>query len=94
MSGYPVYRADNCGAQTFHCASWRLHRFADMFGSTAAQRAVWHYHPVISDESIPIAQSYDGVADMLLLDSHRTATQQLAVAAGKPRARDREVGGR
>jgi len=27
--------------------------------------------PIVDDESITIARSYDGVADMLLLDSHR-----------------------
>ena len=34
--------------------------------------------PVVSDESIAIAQSYDGVADMLLLDSHRPGDVQIS----------------
>jgi phosphoribosylanthranilate isomerase len=33
--------------------------------------------PVVSDESIAIAQSYDGIADMLLLDSHRPGDVQI-----------------
>jgi phosphoribosylanthranilate isomerase len=33
--------------------------------------------PVVDDESIAIAKSYDGVADMLLLDSHRPGDRQI-----------------
>jgi phosphoribosylanthranilate isomerase len=33
--------------------------------------------PVVGDESIAIAKSYDGVADMLLLDSHRRGDRQI-----------------
>jgi phosphoribosylanthranilate isomerase len=33
--------------------------------------------PVVGDESIAIAQSYDGIADMLLLDSHRPGDVQI-----------------
>ena len=33
--------------------------------------------PVTGDESVAIAQSYDGVADMLLLDSHRSGDVQI-----------------
>ena len=33
--------------------------------------------PVTGDESVAIAQSYDGVADMLLLDSHRPGDVQI-----------------
>lgn len=33
--------------------------------------------PVIGDESIAIARSYDGIADFLLLDSHRVADRQI-----------------
>jgi phosphoribosylanthranilate isomerase len=33
--------------------------------------------PVIGDESIAIAQSYDGLADLLLLDSHRAGDVQI-----------------
>jgi phosphoribosylanthranilate isomerase len=33
--------------------------------------------PVVGEESIAIAKSYDGVADMLLLDSHRPGDRQI-----------------
>jgi len=33
--------------------------------------------PVVGDESIAIAKSYDGIADMLLLDSHRPGDGQI-----------------
>jgi phosphoribosylanthranilate isomerase len=33
--------------------------------------------PAVVDESIAIAKSYDGVADMLLLDSHRPGDAQI-----------------
>jgi phosphoribosylanthranilate isomerase len=33
--------------------------------------------PVVGNESIPLAQSYDGIADMLLLDSHRRGDAQI-----------------
>jgi phosphoribosylanthranilate isomerase len=33
--------------------------------------------PVVGDESIAIARSYDGVADMLLLDSHQPGDRQI-----------------
>src|SRR5215510_9532976 len=33
--------------------------------------------PVLDEESISIAQSYDGIADMLLLDSHRPGDAQI-----------------
>jgi phosphoribosylanthranilate isomerase len=33
--------------------------------------------PVLGDESIAIAESYDGIADMLLLDSHRSGDVQI-----------------
>jgi phosphoribosylanthranilate isomerase len=33
--------------------------------------------PVTGDESIAVAQSYDGLADMLLLDSHRPGDVQI-----------------
>jgi len=33
--------------------------------------------PIVGDESITIARSYDGVADMLLLDSHRPGDMQI-----------------
>jgi phosphoribosylanthranilate isomerase len=33
--------------------------------------------PVVDDKSIAVAQSYDGIADMLLLDSHRPGDRQI-----------------
>jgi phosphoribosylanthranilate isomerase len=33
--------------------------------------------PVVGDESIAIAKSYDGIADILLLDSHRQGDRQI-----------------
>jgi phosphoribosylanthranilate isomerase len=33
--------------------------------------------PVVSEESIAIAQSYDGITDLLLLDSHRPGDSQI-----------------
>jgi phosphoribosylanthranilate isomerase len=33
--------------------------------------------PVVGDESIVIARSYDGIADMLLLDSHQPGDKQI-----------------
>jgi len=33
--------------------------------------------PVVSTESIAIAKSYDGIADLLLLDSHRAGDKQI-----------------
>jgi len=39
--------------------------------------------PVLDDESISLAQSYDGIVDMLLLDSHRPGDAQIG-ALGIP----------
>ncbi|MGC2159343.1 MAG: phosphoribosylanthranilate isomerase, partial [Pseudolabrys sp.] len=33
--------------------------------------------PVVGEESIAIARSYDGIADMLLLDSHQSGDRQI-----------------
>lgn len=33
--------------------------------------------PVIGDESVSVAKSYDGIADMLLLDSHKPGDKQI-----------------
>jgi phosphoribosylanthranilate isomerase len=43
--------------------------------------------PVIDEESICIAQSYDGKADMLLLDSHKPGDPQIG-ALGVPHSRE------
>ena len=42
-------------------------------GPLAVMRSI----PVVDDESIVIAKSYDGIADMLLLDSHRPGDRQI-----------------
>ena len=33
--------------------------------------------PVVGEESVPLAKAYDGVADILLLDSHRPGDKQI-----------------
>ena len=33
--------------------------------------------PVVGEESVEIARSYDGIADFLLLDSHRESDRQI-----------------
>jgi len=38
--------------------------------------------PVVDDESISVAKTYDGIADILLLDSHRSGDRQIG-ALGK-----------
>src|SRR5215475_3384872 len=38
--------------------------------------------PVVDDESIAVAKTYDGIADILLLDSHRSGDRQIG-ALGK-----------
>jgi phosphoribosylanthranilate isomerase len=45
--------------------------------------AIMRSVPVIDEESIAIAQAYDGIADFLLLDSHRSADRQIG-ALGIP----------
>jgi len=55
------------------CQAWRVYRFAHMLGTITVMRSI----PVIDDESVAIARSYDEVADMLLLDSHRPGDVQI-----------------
>jgi phosphoribosylanthranilate isomerase len=43
------------------------------YGTLTVMRSI----PIVDDESIAIARSYDGVADMLLLDSHRPGDVQI-----------------
>src|SRR6516165_7435588 len=40
--------------------------------------------PVLDEESISVAQSYDGIADMLLLDSHRPGDAQIGALVRIP----------
>lgn len=42
-------------------------------GATPIMRSV----PVVGEESVAIAQSYDGIADFILLDSHRANDNQI-----------------
>jgi phosphoribosylanthranilate isomerase len=48
-------------------------RLKDKLPDTPIMRSV----PVTGDESLAIAQSYDGIADFLLLDSHRALDRQI-----------------
>jgi phosphoribosylanthranilate isomerase len=50
-----------------------LQRLKQQCGTLTVMRSI----PVVDDESIAIARSYDGIADMLLLDSHRPSDAQI-----------------
>jgi phosphoribosylanthranilate isomerase len=41
--------------------------------------------PVVGEASIAIARSYEGIADFLLLDSHRESDRQIGALGGDPR---------
>jgi phosphoribosylanthranilate isomerase len=43
------------------------------YGPLTVMRSI----PVVGDQSIGVAKSYDGIADMLLLDSHRPGDAQI-----------------
>jgi phosphoribosylanthranilate isomerase len=68
--------------ETFDSAPWRS---TDLLTASAVQDLkkrcgqliVMRSIPVVGDESIAIARSYDGVADMLLLDSHQPGDRQI-----------------
>src|SRR5262245_39742693 len=61
------------GASTDLLASSAVQQLKNQFGTLTVMRSI----PVVDDESIPLATSYDGVADMLLLDSHRPGDVQI-----------------
>ena len=50
-----------------------VRKLKDRCGNIAVMRSI----PVVGDESIVTAQSYDGTADVLLLDSHRPGEVQI-----------------
>ena len=50
-----------------------VQQLKQLCGTLTVMRSI----PILDDESITIARSYDGVADMLLLDSHRPGDMQI-----------------
>ena len=71
------------GASTDLLTASAVQRFKERCGNITLMRSI----PVIDDESIAVALSYDGVADMLLLDSHRPGDVQIG-ALGIPHSWD------
>jgi phosphoribosylanthranilate isomerase len=61
------------GASTDLLTPSAVRRLKKRFGAIPVMRSI----PVTGVESVTIAQSYDGVADMLLLDSHRPGDVQI-----------------
>ena len=61
------------GASTDLLTPSAVRRLKKRFGAIPVMRSI----PVAGVESVTIAQSYDGVADMLLLDSHRPGDVQI-----------------
>lgn len=48
-------------------------RVKDRFPNTLIMRSI----PVLGEEAVPLATSYDGVADFLLLDTHKLGDKQI-----------------
>ena len=61
------------GASTDLLAPSAVQHLKKRCGPITVMRSI----PVTGDDSIAVAQSYDGVADMLLLDSHRPGDVQI-----------------
>ena len=61
------------GASTDLLTSSTVEELKKQCGPLTVMRSI----PVIGDESIAIAKSYEGIADMLLLDSHRPGDRQI-----------------
>jgi phosphoribosylanthranilate isomerase len=61
------------GASTDLLTCSAVQRLKERYGPITVMRSI----PVIDDESVAIARSYDEVADMLLLDSHRPGDVQI-----------------
>ena len=61
------------GASTDLLSSLAVRRFKERFETITVMRSI----PVIGEETIAIAQSYDRVADILLLDSHKPGDAQI-----------------
>ena len=67
------------GASTDLLTASTVRNLKKQYGPLTVMRSI----PVFADESIAIAKSYDGIADMLLLDSHRPGDRQIG-ALGIP----------
>jgi phosphoribosylanthranilate isomerase len=50
-----------------------MQKLKKQFGAITVMRSI----PIVGDESVALAQSYDGIADMLLLDSYRPGDVQI-----------------
>ena len=50
-----------------------MRQLKERLGALTLMRSI----PVVGDESVAIARSYDGIADLLLLDSHRPGDVQI-----------------
>lgn len=61
------------GASTDLLTCSVVRRLKEQFGPITVMRSI----PVIGEESVAIAQSYDEVVDMLLLDSHKPGDVQI-----------------
>jgi phosphoribosylanthranilate isomerase len=61
------------GASSDLLTSSAVRQLKQQCGTLSVMRSI----PVVGNESIAIAQSYDGIADMLLLDSHRPGEVQI-----------------
>lgn len=61
------------GASTDLLKPSAVQRLKKQFGWIIMMRSI----PVAGEDSVAIAQSYDGIADMLLLDSHRPGDAQI-----------------
>lgn len=61
------------GASTDLLTSSAVRQLKERLGALTLMRSI----PVVGDESVAIARSYDGIADLLLLDSHRPGDVQI-----------------
>jgi len=61
------------GASSDLLTTSAVQQLKQRYGTFTVMRSI----PIVDDESIAIARSYDGVADMLLLDSHRPSDVQI-----------------
>ena len=61
------------GASTDLLTSSAVRQLKERLGAITLMRSI----PVVGDESVAIARSYDGIADLLLLDSHRPGDAQI-----------------
>jgi phosphoribosylanthranilate isomerase len=61
------------GASTDLLTSSAVQQLKKRCGTLTVMRSI----PVVGDESVAIAHSYDGIADLLLLDSHRAGDVQI-----------------